>query len=187
MIMIVVVVPGPQSKMPPSMTKMRVCSGCDVTGQKSKVCSNCKVDHYCSPECQLAHWPVHSRLCTPQIKNRRMMKKLQKAAVRVLDSTEYERLRQNHPSHTLMLQYVGANDNPSDEFLVREMHIAMKYAECVNHPVICLLPPHSSTMQGVLRPTPENRRSYGGCYMELSAWVGKDGSSITGGIVGSYL
>ena len=165
------------------LSKMRLCTMCDRLSVHAKVCARCKVDHYCSRECQVAHWPVHRLLCTPHHrKNRRMMKKLQKAAIRVICSTEHERLRQNHPSHTLTLQYVGANDKPSEEFLVREMHLAMGYA--VHHVILTdrLLPPPSSIIRGVLRPTPENRRSCRGYYMELSAWVGKHGNSLTGGI-----
>ena len=176
-------VPSDKQSMLPTMmmlSKMRLCTMCDRLSVHAKVCARCKVDHYCSRECQAAHWPAHRPVCSPNQKNnRRVMKKLKKAALRLLESTEHERFQQRHPSQILVLQYVGTNVKPSEEMLMREMHIAMVYAE---HRVLRTdrLPPPSSIIQGAVRPTPERQRLlFGGClergYIALSAWVGKSG------------
>ena len=43
-----------------------MCQQCSVHGTPSKpvkACSKCKHAHYCSVECQQAHWPEHKVLC----------------------------------------------------------------------------------------------------------------------------
>ncbi len=37
----------------------KLCSHKGVTG----VCFKCKKVYYCSKECQVAHWPIHKKVC----------------------------------------------------------------------------------------------------------------------------
>ena len=41
---------------------MALCDNCDAQ-HGGKRCSRCKVAHYCSRECQKAHWPQHKGQC----------------------------------------------------------------------------------------------------------------------------
>lgn len=40
-----------------------LCDKKPEEGQKFKTCGKCRVSHYCSPECQKAHWKNHKMYC----------------------------------------------------------------------------------------------------------------------------
>ncbi|GFH52352.1 hypothetical protein CTEN210_08827 [Chaetoceros tenuissimus] len=44
-----------------------ICTNCGKSGKdlgcNMRVCSKCKKSHYCSRECQVAHWPMHKEIC----------------------------------------------------------------------------------------------------------------------------
>ncbi|KAJ7779587.1 hypothetical protein B0H16DRAFT_1499301 [Mycena metata] len=44
----------------------RVCTNCVETHEKMLMCSKCKFVWYCSKECQIKHWPMHKKSCTPR-------------------------------------------------------------------------------------------------------------------------
>lgn len=41
------------------------CSACGRDSVGLRACSRCRAVHYCSRECQVAHWPQHKRNCRP--------------------------------------------------------------------------------------------------------------------------
>jgi len=171
------------------MNIQRICTYCQIFTSESKVCSGCRSDHYCSRECQVVDWPRHKRLCSPQKPNRRIMKKLRIAGVRVLCSAAYTKVRKRHPLDTLTLQYVGMDLAPTIDYLEQEMQVAIQHLEFWGYPVI--LPsgtagssrsrvPPSSVIQAGFFPTIDTRRSFVD-FIELKSWVGQRGHSLTAG------
>ncbi|GFH52341.1 hypothetical protein CTEN210_08817 [Chaetoceros tenuissimus] len=59
--------------------KTATCQNCNKiaseTGIKMSVCSKCKAVHYCSRECQVAHWPKHKLTCKQRTKAEDAFKK----------------------------------------------------------------------------------------------------------------
>lgn len=47
---------------------MSACASCATTDVKQKKCGRCEAVHYCSPECQKAHWKTHKLTCVPLTK-----------------------------------------------------------------------------------------------------------------------
>ena len=43
----------------------RICDGCGKAAEGLRACARCRTAHYCSRECQAAHWPQHKRECRP--------------------------------------------------------------------------------------------------------------------------
>jgi hypothetical protein len=48
--------------------KMTECATCHNRDVKQKKCGRCEAVHYCSPECQKAHWKTHKLTCVPLTK-----------------------------------------------------------------------------------------------------------------------
>ena len=48
-----------------TLPKTGNCSYCNEVKEHRllSVCSRCRIDHYCSRECQVAHWPTHQGYC----------------------------------------------------------------------------------------------------------------------------
>lgn len=44
---------------------MTECASCNDMNIKHKKCGRCEAVHYCSPECQKAHWKIHKLTCVP--------------------------------------------------------------------------------------------------------------------------
>jgi hypothetical protein len=51
----------------------RGCSNCGVSedGRKLKKCGRCKRSHYCSRDCQAAHWAKHKTVCAREAANQK--------------------------------------------------------------------------------------------------------------------
>jgi hypothetical protein len=47
---------------------MSECASCSIMDVKQKKCGRCEAVHYCSPECQKAHWKTHKLTCVPLTK-----------------------------------------------------------------------------------------------------------------------
>ena len=45
-------------------TAPEVCQNCFLAAASLQVCGKCKVCHYCSADCQRAHWPQHKSICS---------------------------------------------------------------------------------------------------------------------------
>jgi hypothetical protein len=41
----------------------RECCHCSASGYKYKKCAKCRLAFYCSPACQIKHWPTHKETC----------------------------------------------------------------------------------------------------------------------------
>ena len=48
-----------------TMVEARICNGCGQHAVGLRACARCRTAHYCSRECQAAHWPQHKRECRP--------------------------------------------------------------------------------------------------------------------------
>ena len=54
-----------------NMEKMQRCSGCREEFSNGLMKCECNLTHYCSEECQLAHWSCHKLFCKKEKKYRR--------------------------------------------------------------------------------------------------------------------
>ncbi|KAJ7616340.1 hypothetical protein DFH06DRAFT_1343345 [Mycena polygramma] len=56
--------PSPMDAFVLTAGSRSVCFGCGKSGGPPlKQCSGCRVTRYCSPLCQISHWPSHRQLC----------------------------------------------------------------------------------------------------------------------------
>ncbi|GJE90824.1 zinc finger MYND domain-containing protein [Phanerochaete sordida] len=59
--------PSTQAAADPESDVLRQCQNCfkeQTEDRKLLTCSRCKRSHYCSKDCQTAHWPSHKENCT---------------------------------------------------------------------------------------------------------------------------
>ena len=64
-----------------NMEKMQRCAGCRQEFSNGLMKCECNLTHYCSEECQLAHWPYHRLFCKEE-KKITTMKKQRKSSNR---------------------------------------------------------------------------------------------------------
>ena len=53
-----------------TLPKVGKCFHCEETKERASlsVCSKCRINHYCSRECQVAHWPCHEKCCDIRVR-----------------------------------------------------------------------------------------------------------------------
>ncbi|KAL1742006.1 hypothetical protein HDZ31DRAFT_44209 [Schizophyllum fasciatum] len=63
-------------KLGRSAKEARVCQNCHKSQSEIRLssCSKCRLSHYCSRECQVAHWPTHKAQCRLNAQTRDRLK-----------------------------------------------------------------------------------------------------------------
>ena len=70
------------------------CNGCAARGERFKICSACRTVHYCSRECQSAHWKQHKQACRAAVAAQQHVRLVTEIGLPASEATLEEKLEE---------------------------------------------------------------------------------------------